>query len=99
MIGHDQKIERPAQARALTGRGGHFFAASEAIGLLRSEEVAEGDGVERLRRVQMRVAEERTGREGIAGVGGVARLREKSLDRPRVERPLDPWFPVPARCS
>ena len=46
VIGDDEKIEWPAQASPLTGRSGHLFAAGEAIGFLRSEEVAEGDRVE-----------------------------------------------------
>ena len=87
VIGDDEEIERPRQLRRLPGRGRDLFALGEAIRIARTKPRAESAGVHRERGVQMRVAEERPGREIAAGVRRVGALGGKELLRRRlVER-------------
>ena len=65
----------------LAARRGDLLAPGEAVGIARGEPRAECARVHRERGVQVRVAEERAGREVAARVGRVGRLGGKrSLD-------------------
>ena len=57
MIGDDQEVQRPKQARADAGAGGDLLAAGESIGLLRPQPATHHSGIRRVGRVEVRVAE------------------------------------------
>ena len=79
VVGDDQEIERSRQLRRLARRSRDLLAFGKAIGVGWAEPRAEGARVERERRVEMRVAEERPGREIAAGVGRIGRLAGKTF--------------------
>ncbi len=65
MIGDHQEIERAAQPDRLAGGGNHLLAASEAVGRLRAERVAEGRGIQRIGGVQMGITPENARRDNF----------------------------------
>ena len=71
MVGHDEEIQRARKPGRLTRGGSDLFTASEPISLLRPEPGAKSDGIERLRGVQVRIAEEGAGGKVAFGVGRV----------------------------
>ena len=73
MIGDHQEIERAAQPDRLAGGGNHLLAASEAVGRLRAERVAEGGGIQRIGGMQMGVTPENARRIISAGIRRIAR--------------------------
>jgi hypothetical protein len=79
VIGHDQEIQRTGQLDRLPTRGGDLGALGEHVGVARRQARAERTGVHRERRVQVRVAEVRAGRERPAHVRRVGRLRRTRL--------------------
>ena len=66
MVGDDEEVERTRELRRLAGGGGDLLALGEAVGVARPEPGAERAGIEGERGVQVRVAEERPGRESCA---------------------------------
>ena len=79
VIGDHQEVERTRQLHRLAAGRRDLLAPGEAIGVARAEPRAEGAGVHRERRVQMRVAEERPRREIAAGIGRVGRFGRVDL--------------------
>ena len=63
VVGDHEEVERARELHRLAAGGGQLLAPGEAVGLLRPEPRAEGACIHRERRVQMRVAEERSRRE------------------------------------
>ena len=86
VVGDDEEIERPRQLRRLAARGRDLLAAREAIGVARAEPRAERARVDRERRVQVRVAEERARREVAPRRASRAAWQEHLLGRLLVER-------------
>ncbi len=90
VVGDNEKIEGPRQLHGLSGRRHDFLALGEAIGFARTEAGAEGAGIHRERRVQVRVAKQRTGREVPAGpgriraLGGVEAVGGRLVERPGI---------------
>ena len=74
MVGDDEEIERPRQLGELAGGRRDLLAFGEAVGVARPEARAEGAGVEGEQGVEMRVAEERPGREVAPGPGRIGPL-------------------------
>lgn len=63
MVRDDEEIERTRQLGREPGRGGDHIAARELVGLARAERRPRHAGIEREGRVEVRVAEQRTGGE------------------------------------
>ena len=74
MVGDHEEVERARQLDGLAGVGGDLFTASEAVGVLGRQARAESTGVQRVRGVQVRVAEQRQRGERAARVGRIAGL-------------------------
>ena len=86
VVGDDEEVERTGELRPLAAGRRDLLALGEAVGVLRREPGAEGSGVQRERRVQVGVAEERPGREVAA--------RWRRIRRPR----LDLLGRLPIQC-
>ena len=79
MIADDEKIERPRQLYALATRSSDFLAFGEAVGILRREPTAECPRVHRERRMQVRIAKERTrGKVAVPAYGEYGGLDGKA---------------------
>ena len=71
VVGDDEEVERPRELRRLAAGGRDLLAPGEAIGVARRRAGAERAGIQRERRVQVRVAEERPRREVAVRVGRI----------------------------
>ncbi|MCY1558758.1 hypothetical protein D9M68_957210 [compost metagenome] len=69
MVGHHQEVQRPRQFYRLAAGGGDLLAAGETISLLRPQARAEDPGVHGHGRMQMGIAEQRSGRIVTPDVG------------------------------
>ncbi|MNT60546.1 hypothetical protein D3C72_1981330 [compost metagenome] len=74
VVGHHQKIQRPRQFDRLAAGRGDLLAAGETISLLRPQARTEDPGVHGHGRVQMGIAEQRTGRIVMPDIGRIGRL-------------------------
>jgi hypothetical protein len=79
MVGDHEEIERAREPRLLAARGRDLLALRKAIGLHRSESSAGCTTIHGERRMQVRVAEERSRWIVSPGVGRVGWLREQLL--------------------
>ena len=69
-------MARPRQLHPLTAGRGHGLATREAVGILRGEPIAEGEGVRRVGGVEVGVTPQRHGRKAPIRIRGVSPARK-----------------------
>ncbi len=79
MVGNDQEVQRPSKTNSPGGRGIDLLTAGETIRLVQPKAIAEGAGIHRVRRVQVRVAPEYSRRRGARRIRGVGQFRVLAL--------------------
>jgi hypothetical protein len=77
VVGDDEKVQGPRQLCRLPARRHYFLTAGKTVRLTGAEPRAERTRIKRGRRVQMRIAEQRTSGKFAPGIGRVDRLGGK----------------------